>query len=53
MDQQLGQRIGAYQLVYVLERGEVVESYVGEHMRTKVNAKAKLFHMFAADEEDF
>lgn len=43
MNQHPGQQVGAYELVRLLETGEVVESYVGEHVRTRARATIKLF----------
>lgn len=53
MNQQPVQQVGAYELVRLLEKGEVVERYVGEHVRTRASATIKLYCASVTEEEAF
>src|ERR1700739_2230140 len=45
MSNLLGQRLGDYQLHRLLEQGEIVDSYLGKHIRTGNNTTLKVFRV--------
>lgn len=53
MSETVGRYIGSYQLARLLERGSVVERYLGKHVRTGALAEIKVFQGRARAEEDF